>query len=174
MWRAVEKLRRGYQISCPAQNSSQSPQRFAFLHHQLKSELTSIFPKSYALSTSYINDIENFGGIVQTLWQDLRYGARMLLKSKMFTLVAVLSLALGIGANTAIFSLIDAVLLRSLPVREPENLVFFGRGEWGVGLNEFPNRSWGSFSYPFYREARRLNEVFSDVAAAQLRPWTVH
>jgi hypothetical protein len=98
----------------------------------------------------------------------------MLLKSKMFTLVAVLSLALGIGANTAIFSLIDAALLRSLPVREPENFVFFGRGEWGVSLNEFPNRSWGCFSYPFYREARRLNEVFSDVAAAQLRPWTVH
>src|SRR5262245_49378683 len=58
------------------------------------------------------------------MFQDLRYGARMLLKGKMFTLVAVLSLALGIGANTAIFSLLDAVLLRSLPVREPEKLVF--------------------------------------------------
>jgi macrolide transport system ATP-binding/permease protein len=81
---------------------------------------------------------------------------------------------MGIGANTAIFSLIDAVLLRSLPVREPEKLVFFGRSEWGVSLNEFPNRDWGSFSYPFYRDARRLNEVFSDVAAAQLRPWSVH
>src|SRR5215475_1468708 len=114
------------------------------------------------------------GGSMETLLQDLRYGARMLLKSKMFTLVAVLSLALGIGANTAIFSLLDAVLLRSLPVREPENLVFFGRGEWGVGINEFPNRNWGSFSYPFYREARRLSEVFSDVAAAHLRSWTVH
>jgi hypothetical protein len=44
---------------------------------------------------------------------------------------------MGIGANTAIFSLIDAVLLRSLPVREPEKLVFFGRSEWGVSLNEF-------------------------------------
>src|SRR5215470_3912031 len=63
------------------------------------------------------------------MFQDLRYGVRMLLKSKGLTVVAVFSLALGIGANTAIFSLIDAVLLKSLPVREPEKLVFFGKGE---------------------------------------------
>src|SRR5262245_23882370 len=106
--------------------------------------------------------------------QDLRFGMRMLIKNKALTIVAALSLALGIGANTAIFSLIEAVLLRSLPMREPENLVFFGRGEWGVGINEFPNRNWGSFSYPFYRQARRLSEVFSDVAAAHLRSWSVH
>src|SRR5215475_12008547 len=60
------------------------------------------------------------------MFQDLRYGARMLLKSPGFTLAAALSLALGIGANTAIFSLIDAVLLKSLSVREPEKLVLFG------------------------------------------------
>ena len=114
------------------------------------------------------------GRWLEATWQDLRYGVRMLLKSKMYTLVAVLSLALGIGANTAIFSLLDAVLLKSLPVREPEKLVFFGRGEWATSLNEFPNRNWGSFSYPFYREARRLSEVFSDVAAAHLRSWTIH
>jgi hypothetical protein len=108
---------------------------------------------------------------MHTLWQDLRYGARMLLKSKMFTLVAVLSLALGIGANTAIFSLLDAVLFRLLPVQEPEKLALIGSGEWGAGLNEFPNRSWGRFSYPFYREARRLNNVFSDVAAIHTRSW---
>jgi predicted permease len=114
------------------------------------------------------------GGWLETLWQDLRYGARMLLKGKGFTAVAVLSLALGIGANTAIFSLLDAVLLRSLPVREPEKLVFFGKGEGATAINEFPNRNWGCFSYHFYREARRLSEVFSDVAAAQLRPWSVH
>ena len=60
------------------------------------------------------------------LWQDLRYGARMLLKQKGLTSIAVLSLALGIGANTALFSVIDAMLLKKLPVKEPDRLVLFG------------------------------------------------
>ena len=64
------------------------------------------------------------------MFQDLRFGARMLLKHKAFTLVAVLSLALGIGANTALFSVVDAVLLRTLPVAEPERLVLFA---WQAG-----------------------------------------
>src|SRR5262245_66458835 len=63
-----------------------------------------------------------YGGIMQTLIQDLRFGARMLLKNKSFTAVAVLSLALGIGANTAIFQLLDAVRLRTLPVKAPREL----------------------------------------------------
>jgi predicted permease len=102
---------------------------------------------------------------LETFWQDLRYGVRMLLKHKGFTTVAVLSLALGIGANTAIFSLLDVVLLKSLPVQEPDNLVLFGKGE-DVGLNTgFPNKSWDLFSYPFYQEVRQRQEVFTELTA---------
>ncbi|HEY7181767.1 MAG TPA: ABC transporter permease [Blastocatellia bacterium] len=67
---------------------------------------------------------------MQTLWRDLRYGARMLLKQKSVTAIAVLSLALGIGANTALFSVTDAVLLKNLPVKEPDRLTLF---EWRAG-----------------------------------------
>ncbi len=61
--------------------------------------------------------------VVDTVWQDLRYGARLLRRNPAFTAVALLSLMLGIGANTAIFQLLDAVRLRSLPVKEPSQLV---------------------------------------------------
>ncbi len=106
--------------------------------------------------------------------QDLRYGLRILRKQTGFTLIAVLSLALGIGANTAIFSLLDVVLLKSLPVHEPERLVLFGNGQ-GTGLtNGLPNQSCDLFSYPFYQQTRERNDVFSDVAALLSIPWTVH
>ncbi len=105
---------------------------------------------------------------------DLKYGLRMLLKRPGVTLITVLSLALGIGANTAIFSLLDAVMLKSLAVREPDRLVLFGKGHsMGVTLS-FPNESWELFSYQFYRQARQRTQVFEDVTGLLSMPWTVH
>src|SRR5882757_4055042 len=71
---------------------------------------------------------------VESLGQDMRFGARQLLKSPGFSLVAILSLALGIGANTAIFTLINDLLLKSLPVYAPDQLVSFGKGSGGGSL----------------------------------------
>src|SRR5580765_8145264 len=99
------------------------------------------------------------------LLQDLRFGLRQLRKSVGFTSIAVITLALGIGANTAIFSLLNAVLLRNLPVQDPQQLMLFGKGTWRGSMDELPNRSWQLFSYPFFREFRQKNVVFSDVAA---------
>src|SRR5262249_25511989 len=89
--------------------------------------------------------------------QDLRYGARMLLKDKGFTAIAALTLALGIGANTAIFSLLDAVLLKSLPVKQPEQLVALKKaGPRGASMN---------FSYPVIERLRDDNQVFAGILA---------
>src|SRR5262249_15850989 len=103
--------------------------------------------------------------------QDLRYGARMLLKSRVFTLVVTLSLALGIGANTVVFSLLEAVLLKTLPVREPERLVLFRwfSGEkiiWNTMSIEWPTerdeatglQTGTSFSYPAFEHFRANNQ----------------
>src|SRR5258708_19707137 len=99
-----------------------------------------------------------------TIWQDFRYALRAMIKNPIFSIIVIATLALGIGANTAIFSLLDAVLLKSLPVQAPDRLVLFGKGE-SVGLtNGFPNGSWDLFSYPFFQEARPQKEGFSHIA----------
>ncbi|MBA3440890.1 MAG: ABC transporter permease [Pyrinomonadaceae bacterium] len=91
---------------------------------------------------------------MRTLWQDIRYGVRMLAKAPGFTLVAVLALALGIGANSATFSAVNAFLLRPLPVEDPDQLVVpFESDRDGRDFNEI--------SYPDYVDYRDQNEVFS-------------
>jgi len=102
---------------------------------------------------------------METLIQDARYGLRMLVKNPAFTTIAVLTLALGIGANTAIFTLVNAVLLKMLPIKDPQHLVVIG------DPTEVNNRSLGTpqtdvFSYPLYREIRDGNTVFSGAFAA--------
>ncbi len=103
--------------------------------------------------------------IVENLLQDVRYALRQLRKSPGFAAIAILSLGLGIGANTAIFSLLDAILLRNLPVVSPQQLVLFGRGRWVGSVDGMPDRSWDLFSYPFFREFSARNVVYSGVAA---------
>jgi predicted permease len=101
----------------------------------------------------------------ESMWQDVRYGIRQLLRNPGFSIVALLTLALGIGANTAIFTLVHAVMLKQLPIADPQHLYRIGEGEfycceWG-GLEG----SWGTFAYPFYKHLRDTNPSFEQVAA---------
>src|SRR2546421_865022 len=94
---------------------------------------------------------------MNNLWQDIRYGARMLWKTPGFALVTILALALGIGANSAIFSVVNGVLLRPLPFKTADRLVFLS--EWS---QQVPNMS---VSYPNYEDWRTQNTVFEQLAA---------
>jgi len=103
---------------------------------------------------------------MQAILLDLRYALRQLLKSPGFAIVAVLTLALGIGANTAIFTLLDQALLRTLPVNHPEQLVrlrYFGANTGRI--DSFGGDAHDYFSYPMYRDLRDKNQVFSGTLA---------
>jgi putative ABC transport system permease protein len=98
---------------------------------------------------------------LHALWQDLRYGVRMLGKNPGFTAIAILTLALGIGANTAIFSLLQQVLLRQLPVKNPGELVVLRSAGPKVGHVWTDGDDAESFSYPMYQALRDNSSVFS-------------
>src|SRR5512145_194275 len=93
------------------------------------------------------------------MYNDLRYAFRQLLKNPAFTIVAVITLALGVGANTAIFSVVNAVLLRPLPYPEPEQLMQVWETDQARGGFDI------TASMPDYREWRRRNQSFSHLAA---------
>src|SRR5581483_7694534 len=102
---------------------------------------------------------------MQTLLQDIRYSLRLLLKRPGFTLVAVITLALGIGANTAIFSLVNTVLLRPLPVTRPNELYALS----AMGKND----SFLAFSYPEYVDFRDRNDVLTGLFATRISPMSL-
>src|SRR5690349_179101 len=104
---------------------------------------------------------------MNTLWQDLRYALRMLRKHPGFTVIAVLTLSLGIGANTAIFSVVNAVLLRPLPYDEPERLVTIG------GTDARNPGMKNSSSYPDFFDYRERNRSFEAIAVYHNATFTV-
>jgi putative ABC transport system permease protein len=105
-------------------------------------------------------------GFLESLWQDLRCGARMLRKNAGFTAIAVLTLALGIGANTAIFSVIHAVLLRPLPYNNPDRIVMLVESNPGKGFPRF------SVSPPNYVDWRKESSAFQSMASSVLGDFT--
>src|SRR6266446_9421891 len=104
---------------------------------------------------------------MNSLIKDIRYALRSLLKHPAFTVVSVITLALGIGANTAIFTVLNAVMLRSLPVKDPERLVFLSNPDrHGVNGGQETGARF-LFAYHEFEWLRDHNQVFSDVFAAQ-------
>src|SRR5262245_57766169 len=96
------------------------------------------------------------GGWLETLWQDLRYGAHVLVKNPLFTLIAVITLALGIGASVAVFSVVNSILIRSLPYKDSDRLVM---------ISEQTSQEQLPVTYPNYVDWKNQNQVFESTAA---------
>lgn len=104
--------------------------------------------------------------LLETVLQDLRYGLRQLRRSPGFTLIAVLTLALGIGANTAVFTLVDALMLKSLPVTDPQQLYSLGADDNCCEMTGLQG-NFTIYSYPLYQYLQEHHPEFSQLAAFQ-------
>src|SRR5262249_10838843 len=100
-----------------------------------------------------IYDMNSLGWL-ESIWQDVRYGGRLLRRNPTFAVVAILTLALGTGANTAVFQLVDAIRLRSLPVDHPEQLAEVRIVKSPHGRTGTFNGRWPMLSYPLYQKIR--------------------
>jgi putative ABC transport system permease protein len=121
-------------------------------------------------NSGYLKDVswdQRGGGFFEILWQDLRFGARQLLRSPGFTFVALVSLVLGIGANAVIFSLVSTCLLRPLPITHPEQVFEISQGK----RNDPSYSQW--MSYPNYKDLRDRNQVLSAMAVYRFAPMSL-
>ncbi len=144
-----------------------------FRHHRLEAEIREEIEFHRAQSsgtfgnatlvTDRMRDASTIAWL-ETLAQDIRYGVRQLLKSPVLLAVAVVSLALGIGANTAIFTLINAVMLQMLPVHDPTSLVLFN-DDISTGVYDGDNLPSDIFSYPSFLYLRAHDDSFKDLCA---------
>src|SRR5881296_3864156 len=100
---------------------------------------------------------------------DLTHGCRMMLRSPGFTIVVIAALALGIGANTAVFSVVDAVLLKPLPYKNPDHIVSVAGRFTGIGIPDDRN----AISPPEFLDLRRFPTAFSDVSAMQATSYNI-
>ena len=105
--------------------------------------------------------------ILETAWRDTRHGVRILSKSPGFAAIALLTISLGIGANTAIFTLINAVVLKSLPVERPDELVLISDDPGEGWMSGSPPGHWWELTYPSYQFFRDHNDVFQDLSAVE-------
>lgn len=147
-----------------ARGASEAEARRATLTELSESESLRRELRSFEHRSDYDRVVPGEGrrNIMSDLWQDLRYGARMIMKNPGFTLIAAMTLALGIGANSAIFSLVNTVMFRPLPVENPDKMVSLN--------NTANNRTFSSFSYPNYKDFRDRSDVFSDLIAYRFAP----
>src|SRR5436853_3215764 len=114
------------------------------------------------VTESQLDSLYLFGGeILEILLSDIKHGCRLLIRNPAFTIVVLLALALGIGANTAVFSVMDAVLLKPLPYKNPDHIVSVAGRFTGIGIPDDRN----AISPPEFMDLRRFSTSFSDISA---------